>query len=523
MIATILPSSPTFHAVAYNEKKVAQGKATLMEMKNFGELNLVGYSDDSDLQKYLIEYSSNNSRITQPQFHLAISCKGNEYSAKELLEFGHLYLKEMGYGDPDQPLLVYEHHDTDNTHIHIVTSRVDPKGRKINDSHERRRSQKVLEKLTRQNMQSKAEADLKVAKQFDFRSESQFKAVMQAMGYECYTREQDYIIKKGGMVQTKIAKEEIARCCENNKLNHYSNFKENARWRQIFKKYRDINSDRSGLEQDLKKLFGISIICFGKKDTPYGYVAVDFKNKKVLEGSRILGITDLFDFKTAEEHLAEIEEYVNVNFDDNPFITTFDLNKKLRRFGAYIKKDKVRFGNHEILLSGMQRALLERNNKIAWRNGFEVQSKTERDLLCRLTGFDIPELISYKKEGKYYCKDYTEISAIFNNETTSEIVSELEAAGFKFIAKDNSHYLYRMESQTLVDLNKAGFNSSKIEAVAAVYYGVKPNSDEQKTQKTHPGSSIPAEEHSRSDNREWEVGKRGSDPDDMDMRNGISY
>jgi hypothetical protein len=36
MIATILPSSSTFHAVEYNERKVAKVHAQLLEMSNFG-------------------------------------------------------------------------------------------------------------------------------------------------------------------------------------------------------------------------------------------------------------------------------------------------------------------------------------------------------------------------------------------------------------------------------------------------------------------------------------------------------
>ena len=42
MIATILPSSATFHAVEYNERKVSQGKAELLEMTNFGYVGNTG-------------------------------------------------------------------------------------------------------------------------------------------------------------------------------------------------------------------------------------------------------------------------------------------------------------------------------------------------------------------------------------------------------------------------------------------------------------------------------------------------
>ena len=36
MIATILPGSSNFHAVGYNERKVAKGVARMLEMQNFG-------------------------------------------------------------------------------------------------------------------------------------------------------------------------------------------------------------------------------------------------------------------------------------------------------------------------------------------------------------------------------------------------------------------------------------------------------------------------------------------------------
>lgn len=41
MIATILPSSTTFHAVDYNERKVSEGVAELLEMKNFGSIGKI--------------------------------------------------------------------------------------------------------------------------------------------------------------------------------------------------------------------------------------------------------------------------------------------------------------------------------------------------------------------------------------------------------------------------------------------------------------------------------------------------
>ena len=98
-------------------------------MRNFGTVGLAGRPTTEELTGYLKKYSSTNSQIRKPQFHVAVSCKGREMTETELLDFAHRYLQEMGYAEPGQPWLIYAHHDTDNTHLHIITSRVAPDGR----------------------------------------------------------------------------------------------------------------------------------------------------------------------------------------------------------------------------------------------------------------------------------------------------------------------------------------------------------------------------------------------------------
>ena len=116
MIATILPSSTTFHAVDYrsssarllpkgrkNERKVSEGVAELLEMKGFDLIDQ-NYTPE-ELKQAFIDYTYQyNDRIQKPQFHLAISCRGNEYTHEQLLEIAHKYLDEMGYGDPNPAL-----------------------------------------------------------------------------------------------------------------------------------------------------------------------------------------------------------------------------------------------------------------------------------------------------------------------------------------------------------------------------------------------------------------------------------
>ena len=55
------------------------------------------------------------------------------------------YMEALGYGK--QPYIVFKHNDIAREHIHIVSFRVDSKGRKINDKFEKRRSKKITDAL----------------------------------------------------------------------------------------------------------------------------------------------------------------------------------------------------------------------------------------------------------------------------------------------------------------------------------------------------------------------------------------
>jgi hypothetical protein len=187
MIITILPNSTTFHAVSYNEKKVEQGQAFLLEAQNIS-LRPEAFNPER-LTQYFEYYSARNTRIQNAQFHVAISCKGDEYTHEQLLEIAHRYLKEMGYAEEGQPLLVYAHHDTPNNHIHIVTSRIAPDGHRISDKFEKKRSREITERImaeyTRQQQSSDIQKIVNEALSYRYTSKSQFCAILESQGFDC--------------------------------------------------------------------------------------------------------------------------------------------------------------------------------------------------------------------------------------------------------------------------------------------------------------------------------------------------
>lgn len=366
MIATILPSSTTFHAVDYNERKVSEGVAELLEMKNFGFIGQVDSYTPDQLKQYLTKYTyRNNQRIKSPQFHLAISCRGDEYSYEQLLVIAHQYLKEMGYGEDGQPVLIYAHHDTDNHHLHIVTSRVAPSGHKIDDHHERVHSQEVINRIMGENQQHRASEAVKNAFDYKFATLNQFRAILESSGYECYEKDSNLCIKRDGHVIDTLPLTTIQQ--------HLQTFEPDERRRKqlraILLKYRDMTADKEELRQLMKQKFGVDLVFHGSKDKPYGYTIIDHQSKTVLKGGDVLKLKDLLQFQSKTERLHRMDEFIDAMLEDNPDLTTRELNRMLhRQFGTHISKGRIAYGDDFIDLKGYQLQALKANDLKGWMN-----------------------------------------------------------------------------------------------------------------------------------------------------------
>ena len=366
MIATILPSSTTFHAVDYNERKVSEGVAELLEMKNFGFIGQVDSYTPDQLKQYLTKYTyRNNQRIKSPQFHLAISCRGDEYSYEQLLDIAHQYLKEMGYGEDGQPVLIYAHHDTDNHHLHIVTSRVAPNGHKIDDHHERVHSQEVINRIMGENQQQRASEAVKNAFDYKFATLNQFRAILESSGYECYEKDGNLCIKRDGHVIDTLSLTTIQQ--------HLQTFEPDERRRKqlraILLKYRDMTADKEELRQLMKQKFGVDLVFHGSKDKPYGYTIIDHQSKTVLKGGDVLKLKDLLQFQSKVERLHRMDEFIDAMLEDNPDLTTRELNRMLRRqFSTHISKGRIAYGDDFIDLKDYQLQALKTNDLKAWMN-----------------------------------------------------------------------------------------------------------------------------------------------------------
>ena len=178
MIIKILSSAKNFEGIDYSERKNDQGKSRLLKAKNFEAL---GHSSDSlkksDYINYMKLVCDANPRVKNRQFHAVISAKGQSYSPEKLSQIAERYLHDLGYGK--NPYLIYFHGDTENNHVHMVSTRVDKNGNKVDYIYEKIRSQKFIQQIMGKCAAQEVSAAFEKAMKFNFSTKAQLKLLIE--------------------------------------------------------------------------------------------------------------------------------------------------------------------------------------------------------------------------------------------------------------------------------------------------------------------------------------------------------
>lgn len=526
MIVKILTSSSSFEGVDYNERKVNKGTAELLEIKNFGYLQELGTVNNTSLRRYLTEYSEKNDRIQNTQLHVAFSCKGEEMPHEQLVEFAHRWLDKMGYGQDGQPLLIYGHHDTDNNHIHVLTSRVDPQGRKIDHNFERERSQKVIEELLGENRQERLDKNIINALSYRYSNISQFKAILEASGYEVYDKDDEVFIKRSGVVQGHI---KMAMIEDKKQKLDYLTSSRKKQLKAFLIKYRDIASNKSELQSLMKQNFGIDVIFVGSKDNPYGYMLVDHKDKAVYKGSSVMPLKQLLMFQDKKELLEKLDISINAMLEDNPLLTTKQLNTMLRRqFGVQVVNGAIKIGREKEYLPDYIRKTLYRNDRCSWLQSFHPTTKEEREVLCFVGKVNNVEYVKVEPDAqKNVTESLSAINDILDSSRGLKAYSGLREASISVIKRGEDYFFIDFAHNNILKASDYDINVNAL----SLPHGQERNQSQGESPQTKGQSAVlPSAKGGRgimrgggggraSDtNREWEVGGHGNYDDIDDER-----
>jgi hypothetical protein len=322
MIVKILASSASFSGVSYNTDKIGRGKGDLMKVSNFGPLQALEHLRPEDYKNYLKLLSAQNKRVKAPQFHAVISAKGNTYDKTALTEIAVLWLKSMGYGE--QPFLIVYHNDTDNNHVHMVSTRIDRTGKTISSSFENNRAIQNLNKILGLDEKQSAKRDIEKALSYGFSTKAQFMMVLESQGYAL--REKDTALEvikfgvKQGAVELKVIEESVK--------NYHPDQERKTQITAIFHKYAKIyntalkpngtplagefqkksNGFTSDFSACLKEKFGIGILFHASADKPpYGYSVIDHAGKTVFKGGEIMPLKEMLEMPKGRQYFSEAD------------------------------------------------------------------------------------------------------------------------------------------------------------------------------------------------------------------------
>lgn len=338
-----------FPGARYNEMKVAAGVARLMAMENVSEtlrhnvetLHRFGLDASTEVERYLKDRSQTygNTKTTRFQFHVSASVKGRVMSPEELTDFARELMAGMGYAR--QPYFVYAHHDTDNNHVHILSTRIESNGFPIPDHQDRRRLNECANRILSLDIRK----DLSHIFSYDYETEGQFANIVKAHGYRIEKSLKGYRLFKCGGNAGNIAIGDIL----NGITKNSSKRKERTvQLRAIIRKYKTEITEgkcqsvdnvkvskgkrkkpvRTKLNTDIRKIldnhgkplsdencrriqalidilktkFGMDIsFQKDKNGRVRGYSLIDHTGKIAFDGSRVMKLSELIDFTVNTE------------------------------------------------------------------------------------------------------------------------------------------------------------------------------------------------------------------------------
>ncbi|WP_426330093.1 relaxase/mobilization nuclease domain-containing protein [Pedobacter sp. R-06] len=332
MIVKILSSTASFSGVSYNTDKIEQGKGELVNVSNFGMLQMLSELRPTDYINYFKAVSSVNKRVSKPQFHAVISAKGRSTLKEELTRIAQNWLLKMGYGK--NPYLIVFHSDTKNNHVHTVSTRIDKAGKKISSAYEKLRAIRLLSETLGQNTKPDIRTITDKMLKYRFSTLAQLKLLFEIKGFST-SIENDKLKISGQEGQiSEIDLVQIDKIIATDKRN----IQRSAQLRGIIEKYKpkysfliqdleksDSKALHSGMRYGsdlgdfLHSKFGIQLVFhYSGEYPPYGYTIIDHAEKNVFKGSEIIKLKTLIG--ETSDNQPSTDTFQNYNIKNIPKI-----------------------------------------------------------------------------------------------------------------------------------------------------------------------------------------------------------
>lgn len=270
----------------------------------------------------------------------------------------------------------------------------------------------------------------------------------------------------------------------------------------------------------MKSKFGIDLLFMGSKDTPYGYLIVDHKNKSVYKGSEILKLKELLVFQTIEERFRNIDSFIDKILDDNGFLTTKELNKMLRRqFGCKLMNGCVLFNGNPHQIPDYMSSVLKMNDRREWIQSFCPSTEEEKDILCSIGKYYHSERINIVEKNKEKTRlTQNQLKSIFELYSGQDLWDIIREDGYMIVKKEDNFYCIYFKNKTIHNMAEYDLDLSRLRTR-------KETEDLNDSRKSNNmrvtillGKILKKKGGSTDSNREWEVEKGNYDDVDDERK-----
>lgn len=459
MIAKILSPATSFAGIDYNEKKNEEGRSELLVAENF-DMGIESLKK-SDYIAYMNFVCMTNPRVKNVQFHATISCKGREYSADQLKDVALKYVDKMGYSK--NPFIIYFHSDTDNNHVHIVSTRVQKNGKKVLDKMERVRSQKIINEIMNVDLKEKVEKDITKSLEYSFSGVKQYKLLMEGLGWKVGEKDGNLLFYRGGERQATIPLSTIQ-----DRQKQYS--PDNNRKKQITALLYKYKKGLSYFELKtlMKNKLGIDLIFHTGINphtqkphiVPYGLTVIDHSGKTIYKGSEIIDMKELLSTPDKYAKIGNCNDIIDAILKGEVKLSMESFKSEIAQYGYKLSMDgKISLKGTKETLLNLDKSLLKElryNSRVNEANKYNVSSSVEAALLAKIyfvRTSDIPLKAKIHKDENYILYAEMMKSYLANS---SDIRDTLQDKHITFIEDQGHVYLIDKQNKNIVSASDLG-------------------------------------------------------------------
>ena len=129
MVAKVICGKNIRGALAYNEAKVSEGLAECIYASGLLLQNAENGSLTQKANRFA-KLTALNIRVKTNAVHISLNFHATDKLSKDrLCEIAESYMDKIGFGQ--QPFVVYQHKDAGHPHLHIITTNIQPSGKRI--------------------------------------------------------------------------------------------------------------------------------------------------------------------------------------------------------------------------------------------------------------------------------------------------------------------------------------------------------------------------------------------------------